>query len=67
MTRIVFLDVESNSLRPDRRAWEIGLIVRRHGEPDREHSWLIAAEDLGLGNADVQALEVGGFYRRHPQ
>jgi len=67
MTRLCFLDTETTSLRPDRRAWEIGLIVRDPGQPDAEHHWFIRAEDLDLGNADPFALKVGRFYERHPQ
>lgn len=67
MTRIVAIDTETTSLRADRRAWEIGAIVRGPGGEDREHVWLIAAEDLDLGNADLFSLNVGRFYQRHPQ
>src|SRR5581483_1162383 len=54
-------------LRPDRRAWEIGLIVREPGQEDHEHHWLIDAADLDLGNADLMALKVGRYHDRHPQ
>ncbi|MER7331631.1 MULTISPECIES: hypothetical protein [unclassified Micromonospora] len=68
MTRpIVFLDCETTSLRPDRRAWEIALILRRPEHSDHERSWLVTVEDLDLGNADPQSLQVGGFYDRHPE
>jgi hypothetical protein len=67
---LCFLDTETTSLRPDRRAWEIGLIVRDPlaGVYDiqREHHWFVRAEDLDLGNADPFALKVGRFYDRHP-
>lgn len=66
MTRICFVDTETTSLRPERRAWEIGLIVRDPGTEDREHHWFIDADDLDLGNADPFALKVGRFYERHP-
>lgn len=66
-TRIVFCDTETTSLRPDRRAWEIGLIVREPGKEDREHQWFIDVRDLDLGNADLFSLNVGRFYERHPQ
>jgi DNA polymerase III epsilon subunit-like protein len=66
MTRICFIDTETTSLRPDRRAWEIGLIVRDPGKPDAEHRWFVDADDLDLGNADVMSLKVGRFYERHP-
>lgn len=67
MSRIVFLDTETTSLRPDRRAWEIGLIVREPGKPDVEHSWFVDWNDLDLGNSDPFALKIGGFHERHPQ
>ena len=67
MTRLCFLDTETTSLRPDRRAWEIGLIAREPGKPDVEHQWFIDAYDLDLGNADVMSLKIGRFYERHPQ
>lgn len=66
MTKIVFIDTETTSLRPDRRAWDIGLIVREPGQKDREQSWLIDSVDLDLGNADPFALKIGKFYERHP-
>lgn len=67
MSRLCFIDTETTSLRPDRRAWEIGLIVRDPGKPDAEHSWFIEWTDLDLANADPFALKIGGFYKRHPQ
>lgn len=76
-SRLCFVDCETTSLRPDRRAWEIGLIVPgaiRVVHPDgpdtyepAEHSWFIDASDLDLGNADVMSLKIGRFYERHPQ
>jgi len=67
MTRVVFLDTETTSLRHDRRAWEVGLIVRDPGKPDAEHQWFVDMYDLDLGNADVMSLKIGRFYDRHPQ
>lgn len=68
MTRLCFIDTETTSLRPDRRAWEIGFIVRdpEAGVHDAEHHWFIHRTDLDLGNADPFALKVGRFYERHP-
>ncbi len=66
MTTLAFLDTETTSLRPDRRAWEVGLILRRPGEQDEEHHWFIDLEDLDLPNADLFSLRIGGFYDRHP-
>ena len=67
MTRTVFIDTETTSLRPDRRAWEIGLIAREPGRADVEHHWFIDAYDLDLGNADVMSLKIGRFHERHPE
>lgn len=67
MSRVVFIDTETTSLRPDRRAWDIGLIVREPGQPDSEHQWFIDVYDLELDNADPFALKIGRFYERHPQ
>lgn len=67
MSRIVFIDTETTSLRPDRRAWEIGLIVREPGKPDTEHQWFIDCHDLDLGGADPASLRIGRFYDRHPE
>jgi DNA polymerase III epsilon subunit-like protein len=76
---LAFIDTETTSLRPDRRAWEIGLIVRdtvtvKHpNSPDtREprqtaHLFYVDIQDLDLGNADLFALNVGRFYERHPE
>jgi len=63
---LAFLDTETTSLRPDRRVWEVGLIVRTPDGPDAEHHWFVAYEDLDLGNADPMALKIGKFYDRHP-
>ena len=64
---ICFIDTETTSLRPDRRAWEIGIITRRPGLSDVEQAWFIEADDLDLGNADLASLSIGRFYERHPQ
>jgi DNA polymerase III epsilon subunit-like protein len=66
VSTIVFVDCETTSLRPDRRAWDIALIVREDGEEDVEHQWFIDADDLDLGNADPFSLRIGHFYERHP-
>ena len=64
--RIVFCDTETTSLRPDRRAWEVGIIAREPGRPDVEHHWFIDQGDLDLGNADLMSLKIGRFHERHP-
>lgn len=69
MTDLAFTDCETTSLRPDRRAWEIAIIRRGPGNRDRERRihLFIDVHDLDLANADVQSLQIGGFYDRHPQ
>lgn len=64
---LAFVDCETTSLRPDRRAWEIGIIARTAGHADVEHHWFIDADDLDLGNADLMSLKIGRFHERHPQ
>jgi hypothetical protein len=64
---IVFLDTETTSLRHDRRAWDIGLIIRTDDGMDSEHQFFIDTDDLDLGNADLMSLKIGRFYERHPQ
>ncbi len=63
---LCFIDTETTSLRPDRRAWEVAVILRRSGQPDQPRRWFITAGDLDLGNADLTALRIGGFLDRHP-
>lgn len=65
MTPIVFIDIESTSLHPARRAWDIALISRDE-DGDVVHRWFIDAKDLDLGNADPFSLKIGRFYERHP-
>lgn len=64
---LIFLDTETTSLRPDRRVWEAGLIVREPGRPDAGHQWFTDVRDLDLGNADLISLNIGRFHERHPQ
>jgi hypothetical protein len=64
---LIFLDTETTSLRPDRRAWELGALIRHpDGALVRVHRFVFA-EDLDLGNADLQSLRIGGYWDRHPQ
>ena len=65
-TRTVFIDTETTSLRPDRRVWEIGMVLRIEGRTDEEKRLFVDRADLDLGNADPFALKIGGFYERHP-
>lgn len=66
----VFLDTETTSLRPDRRVWEIGGILRDPNvgrASDNEFAYFVERGDLDLGNADPASLRIGRFYERHPQ
>lgn len=66
--RLVFIDTETTSLRHDRRAWEVALIVRDPDTgKDEEYTWFVDTDDLDLGNADLMSLKIGKFYDRHPQ
>jgi DNA polymerase III epsilon subunit-like protein len=66
VSKIVAIDTETTSLRPDRRAWEIGLVVP-DGDKRHHYRWLVDVADLDLGNADPFSLKIGGFHDRHPQ
>jgi len=66
-TKLCFIDTETTSLRPDRRAWEIAVILRRPGQPDDERCWFVDVADLDLGNANLGSLKIGRFLDRHPQ
>jgi hypothetical protein len=65
--RICFVDTETTSLRPDRRAWDIALVIRDPGAADIEWSAFVTAADLDLCNADPASLRIGRFYERHPE
>jgi hypothetical protein len=64
---LIFVDTETTSLRPDRRVWEVALIIRYDTGTEAERHWFIDASDLDLGNADLSSLKVGRFHERHPQ
>ncbi|MEN1976882.1 3'-5' exonuclease [Cellulomonas sp. P4] len=65
---LVFLDTETTSLAPNRRAWEVAMIRVEPEDLDgigRGTSFFIS--DVDLRGADPQALKVGRFYERHPK
>lgn len=65
MTRpIVFLDTETTSLRLDRDAWEIGIIRRDSTGAEARIQMFI---DVDVTQADPRALDVGGYWARHPR
>lgn len=63
MTRtLVFLDVETDSLGPSRRVWEVGMI-KRDETGDHERQFFVA---LDMRYSDPASLRIGGFFDRHP-
>ena len=62
MTPIVVIDTETDGLHPGRRAWEIGMI-RRDENGERECRMFLP---LDLKFSDPKALDIGGFWDRHP-
>lgn len=65
-TPICFIDTETTSLRPDRRAWDIGMIMRDENGVDIETQFYVSLVDLNLEDADPFSLDVGRFWDRHP-
>ena len=65
MTPICAVDTETTSLRPDRRAWEIG-VIRRDENGERDCQFFVALPDIDLPEADPFSLDVGRFWGRHP-
>jgi len=70
-TRLVFLDCETTGLDPARaEMWEVGAIAR-YGTPDQglyietEHHWFLRVNHLET--ADQAALDMSGYYTRHPE
>ena len=62
--KLVFLDIEATSLDVSvARPWEIAMIERSEGVPDRET--LIKIRDVDLCYADPRSLEIGRFEERH--
>lgn len=65
MTKIVHLDCETNGLLPlIHRPGEVAAIVEEPGKAPVEHVWLLPVD---LTHADPRALNIGGFWERHPQ
>lgn len=59
---IAFVDIETDGLHPQRRAWEVALI-RRDGDSITQWQGFLP---IDLHRADPQALAIGGFWERHP-
>lgn len=64
---LCFIDTETTSLRPDRKAWEIAAIRREPGGTEDTIRVFVDYADLDMGNADPFSLSVGRFWERHPQ
>ena len=65
---ICFVDTETTSLRPDRRAWDIAIIRVDDDHPDGlVAQFFIDLDSLDLPNSDPFSLRVGRFWGRHPQ
>jgi hypothetical protein len=63
-----WLDCETTGLDlATRRAWDVAVIERRPDGVDVEHQWFLHAADIDLSTADPAALDIGGFWHRHPQ
>lgn len=60
---LCFIDTETTGVHPDRKVWEVAMIRRDEGRPDREVSFFV---DVDLSGADPFGLAVGRFYERHP-
>lgn len=64
-THDVFLDTETGGLRHDDKVWEVGAVVDRpSGVQTRD---LIHVYGFDAAAADPKALQMGGFFERHPQ
>lgn len=64
-THDVILDLETGGLRGNDRPWEIGMVIDRPGQSEPElHHYYVA--DFDPSKADPMALQMNGFYDRHP-
>lgn len=64
MRPLAAVDCETDGLHWSRQAWEIA-IVRRHADGNELTKVMLL--DIDLRRADPKALEIGGFYERHPR
>lgn len=63
MRPVCAIDVETDGLHWERQAWEVAF-VRRDEHGTTEISVFL---DLSMKLADPKALEIGGYYQRHPR
>lgn len=61
MRPILFCDTETDGIRPDRRIWEIALILR---EPTGEEYLTLIIDDVDMSKAEPEALAVNHFEER---
>jgi hypothetical protein len=64
VSALCFLDTETTGVHPNRRPWEIAMILR-DDMGQREVSIFVGDPDLS--DADSFGLKIGRFYERHPQ
>lgn len=60
---IIFLDCETDGLRPASLPWEFAGIRR---DPDGTERTFHCYIDIEIHEAEPKGLEIGGFYKRHP-
>lgn len=66
MAKLVFLDTETTSVRHDRQAWEIAMIVRDTDAADSlDFEFVAKISDVDLSNADPYSLKIGGYDNRN--
>lgn len=58
MDNLIYVDVETDGVRPDAQVWEIALI---EGANDREHVYHL---EIDLSKAETQALRLNRYYER---
>lgn len=61
---IVALDTETDSLGPNRKAWEVGLIRRELDGTQRELRMFVR---INHSTSDLNSLNIGRYFDRHPE
>lgn len=61
---VVAIDTETTGLHWSRQAWELAMVKRWPDGNVIEKTFFL---DVDLRRADSKALEIGGFYDRHPR
>lgn len=62
-THDVFLDLETGGLGHGARAWEVGMVIDTPAGEELHHYYV---SDFNPAHADPIALQMNGFYDRHP-